>query len=401
MRRGWRPIATGIVVVGAVFLLLRWYSDRGGDATGEPGVTGTSTPRAVPEIRAADANSPGAIGDVVPATTAADTEFIQRLRRVAAHRMLADTPYPAEVVDLIASSRIPEAAALLETKAAQGDRDANVVLAYLNWQCEGNEPSLQPQPQIDALRASLQGLPVRLRERIELSRAVEERLRGDLSRACGAARFDPVAIDRRLADAAAEGHEASLWEVGRRSIDPDLRHKNWLSAAMLGYVPAQLGLAEILMAESLQGDRRNRGRMNFWLEAAAKHSPRALALLGECRLNGCNAQPPDAESALPLLRDAAVQGESTALSALTSISRGDPAAPADAELFALHSFHLELNELGCFGAGAYGSLAIEMKRAVEEIGSRMSPSGVDEARLLADSLWREHAVRARQLRGCD
>jgi hypothetical protein len=42
-----------------------------------------------------------------------------------------------------------------------------------------------------------------------------------------------------------------------------------------------------------------------------------------------------------------------------------------------------------------------MKRAVEEIGSRMSPSGLDEARLLADSLWREHAARARQLRGCD
>jgi TPR repeat protein len=244
-------------------------------------------------------------------------------------------------------------------------------------------------------------LPTVLRQRIELSQAVERRDRDQFTRACARVRFDAVAIDARLADAAAAGHEASLWEIGRRSDDRELRHKHWLSAAMLGYVPAQVGLAEILMAESLQGDRRNRGRMNFWLEAAAKQSPRALFLLGECRLEGCNAQPPDAESAVPLLRDAAMQGQVGALAALASIPRGEPAAPTDAELFSLHAFHNQLNELGCFGADPYGRLAVENGRVIKELGSRMSPHGLEEARTLAAQFWREHAPRARHIQGCD
>ena len=336
-----------------------------------------------------------------------DAEFVRRLQRVDARRALEGAPYSAEVLDLVATARIPEAAQRLEALAATGDRDANVVLAHLNGLCEGNHPAFPLSDSIEtaggppaALSEKSAQLPAELRRRIERSRMLEQQQRGDLSRACAAARFDPVAINMRLRSAAEAGHEASLWELGRRSVDPDVRHKHWLSAAMLGYVPAQIGLAEILMAESLQGDRRNRGRMNFWLEAAAKQSPRALLLLGECRLNGCNAQPPDAESAVPLLRQAAVQGQAGALTALASISRGDPAALTDAELFGLHSFLHELNELGCFGAGAYGALALESARVTEEIGSRLSPHGLDDARALAAELWREHGGQVRQAQGC-
>jgi hypothetical protein len=343
----------------------------------------------------------GTSTDVAAPLASGDAEFIARLRRVDARRLLADTPSTEETLDLVASARIPEAVVQLESKAAQGDRDANVVLAQLSRLCAGDDAATQPGVPSDAARGPLEALPAVLRQRIELSRAVAQRERDEFDRACARVRFDAAAIDARLADAAAAGHEASLWEIGWRSDDPQLRHKHWLSAAMLGYVPAQVGLAETLMSESLQGDRRNRGRMNFWLEAAAKQSPRALLLLGECRLEGCNALPPDAESAVALLRDAAMRGQVGALAALAAIPRGDPAAPTDAELFSLHAFHSQLNELGCFGASPYGSLAVESGRAIKELGSRMSPHGLEEARTLAAQLWREHAAQARHIQGCD
>ena len=346
--------------------------------------------------------------DPASQNAATDAEFIKQLQRVGARRVLEDTPYSAETLDLVAKTRIADAVEQLEAKAVLGNRDANVVLARLNWVCEGNDATNQSAESLDATRAPLempQGeldqLPAELRRRIEVSRMVEQRERANLSRACGEAQFDPVAIDVRLRDAAEAGHEASLWEVGRRSLDPAVRHKNWLSAAMLGYVPAQVGLAESLMAENLKGDRRNRGRMNFWLEAAARQSPRALMRQGECRLNGCNAQPPDAESAVPLLREAVVQGESGAFAALASISTGDPAAPSDVELYGLQSFLQQLNELGCYGAANFGPRALESRQSLHELGNRLSPGGLDDAKAQAGALWREHGLKARQVRGCD
>lgn len=404
-RRGWPLVLIGALLVAAGYWLLRFFNDRavtGGSPT--PAITAAADSARLDPVAPDTGNidtarSPAAI---VPN----DTEFIRQLGRVEAHRALADTPFSADVLELVAALQIPAAAQQLEAKAAAGDRDANVVLARLNKLCEGNDPAASGSPNVapadpQELQSTSQQALADIKRRIDASRRVGERRRAGLERACGEAQFDPLAIDVRLQSAAQAGHEASLWEVGRRSLDPTIRHKNWLSAAMLGYVPAQVGLAENLMAESLQGDRRNRGRMNFWLEAAAKQSPHALRLLGECRLNGCNAQPPDSETAVPLLRDSTLQGEAGALATLASISSGDPAALPDGELYALQSFLQQLNELGCYGAADYGAMTIANQRSLQEIGGRLSPNALDTAKSQASALWREHGVKARQVRGCD
>jgi hypothetical protein len=392
-RRGWSVLLIAVVLLGGGFWLWRFFTERGETAGGTTPGTPVAADAAPHEPVTADADQEN-ITRPTARSASSDADFIRQLGRVEAHRALADTPYEPDVLELVAGLQIPAAVQLLEGKAAAGDRDANVVLARLIWLCEGNDPSASGSPEVTSP-------PQELKRRIDASRAADAQRQADLARACGEAQFDAVAIDVRLQDAAAAGHEASLWEVGRRSLDPAIRHKNWLSAAMLGYVPAQVGLAENLMAESMQGDRRNRGRMNFWLEAAAKQSPHALRLRGECRLNGCNAQPPDSEAAVPLLRDAALQGEAGAFTALASISSGDPAALPDSELFALQSFLQQLNELGCFGAADYGSMAIASQRSLQEIGGRISPSAFDAARTQASTLWREHSQKARQVRGCD
>ncbi len=395
----------GALLLAAGYWLLRFFNDRadtGGSPT--PAITAAADSarhdQAVSDTDEADTVLPAVA--IVPN----DTEFIRQLGRVEAHRALADTPFTADILDLVAALQIPAAVQQLEAKAAAGDRDANVVLARLNWLCEGNDPAAGGTPDdapadLQELQSGSQQALAALKRRINASSQVVERRRVGLKRACGEAQFDPVTIDVRLQSAAQAGHEASLWEVGRRSHDPATRHKNWLSAAMLGYVPAQVGLAENLMAESLQGDRRNRGRMNFWLEAAARQSPHALRLLGECRLNGCNAQPPDSETAVPLLRDSTLQGEAGALATLASVSSGDPAALPDGELYALQSFLQQLNELGCYGAADYGPMTIANQRSLQEIGSRLSPSALDTAKTQASALWREHGLKARQARGCD
>jgi hypothetical protein len=398
----------GVAVVGAVFLLLRYCTDRSADRRHDPDVAEAAAPRSpVASDRAAN-QSPGTSEAGSTQSAPDEAGFVERMVRVDARRALADMPYSTEIVDLVASARIPETAQQLESKAAQGDNDANAVLAQLYRLCSGIDPVAPPAAPLEAARgpaenmpAASEQLPATARRNIELSRIVEQRERDDLRRACARTRFDAAAIDLRLARAAETGHEASLWELGRRSVDPDLRHKHWLSAAMLGYVPAQVGLAEVLMAQTREDDRRGRGRMNFWLEAAAKQSTRARLLLGECRLSGCNAQPPDAQAAASLLRDAALEGESAALTALTSIPRDDPAAPTDADLFALHSLQHALNELGCFGAGAYDARAFESRRALDEIGRRLSPHRLEEARALAAELWHERAAQARQSLGCN
>lgn len=404
-RRVWPVVLIGAVLIGAGFWLWRLFSERADTAGSTPPGTPVAADSAPHQPVASDAEPADGTRPTARAASS-DSDFMRQLGRVEAHRALADTPYEPEVLELVAALQIPAVVQLLEGKAAAGDRNANVVLARLIWLCEGNDasgggspaamptPPSEPQPGSDQSTADL-------KRRMDASRALDAQRHAGLERACGDAQFDAVAIDVRLQDAAAAGHEASLWEVGRRSLDPAIRHKNWLSAAMLGYVPAQVGLAENLMAESVQGDRRNRGRMNFWLEAAAKQSPHALRLQGECRLNGCNAQPPDTEAAVPLLRDAALQGEAGAFDALASISSGDPAALPDSELFALQSFLQQLNELGCFGAADYGAMAIASQRSLQEIGGRISPSALDTARTRASALWREHAVKARQARGCD
>jgi hypothetical protein len=396
-------VLVGVAVIVAVFLLLRWLrepSQPEGTALDTEPAFAPSAPQASETARGTDK----APGDARPV----DPQFLAQLRRSAARRMLRNTPYTTEVANLVAEAKIADAAALLDAQSAGGDRDATVVLLQLQKLCESPDPGRMGNEaagsgagsvEIELLRAA--PVPTDLRKRIDASTEVASQQRASLERSCKDARFDGRAIEQRLRSGAEAGHEASLWALGKYLDDPQQGRQHWLSAAMLGHAGAQADLAESLLQESLQGDRRNRGWMNFWLEAAAKQSPEMKAKLGECVLNGCNAQPPDAAAAVPLLREAALLGEPRAFDALASISPGDPAALSGEELYGLQAFLQRLNDTGCYGPADYPLTALKGLRALREISSRLSPHALQEADKLAAANWQTRGTGARRAQGCD
>jgi hypothetical protein len=397
-------VLAGAAVIVAIFLLLRWMS------AGEEAVEGVPDAEpARPESRAAlpeapaPADKPRAAQPSVP-----DAKFLARLQRNSVRRWLRDTPYSADIVDLVATARIREAATVLESGSAAGDGDSTVVLTQLQMLCQspdtvrrqaGEPPALASALETELARAA--PVPADLRARIEASAQADGETRARLERACRDASFNASAIVQRLRSAADNGHEPSLWALGRYFDDAQQRSRHWLSAAMLGYPPAQADLAASLLEESLQGDRRNRGQMNFWLQTAAKHSPTIKAQLGECILNGCNAQPPDTGAAAALLREATLLGEGSALDALATISRSDPLAPSQEELYGLQFFLQRLNETGCYGTAGYPVVALKSLRSLREIGRGLSPHNLDDAEKLGAARWHNHSTAARRAQHCE
>ena len=154
------------------------------------------------------------------------------------------------------------------------------------------------------------------------------------------------------------------------------------------------------MLENSSGDRRERGAMNFWLQSAARGSPQGKLLLGECLVNSCNAQPPDMATAGQVLREAVFLGVVYAPTTLASIPADDAAAPTDAEMYSFNSFLQRLNDLGCYGADLYPTNALHISDHLQQLGLRLSPAALEEARRLSDQAWREHGAQARAAWHC-
>lgn len=393
----------GAAVIGAIFLMMRWMKDGGGDGDGTANV---EAPRPAAVVVARDAPPP-ADAPRAAKPAAIDPQFLARLQRNSARRLLRDTPYSADVANLVAAAQIQDAAALLEGRSAGGDRDATVVLLQLQMLCQSPEEvrrhAGEPAPigRLETELARVAPVPADLRRRLEASIRTDVEARAKLERGCREARFNAPAITQRVRAAADAGHEASLWALGRYFDDAEQRRRHWLSAAMLDHPAAQAALAESLLEESLLGERRNRGQMNFWLQSAARHSPRVKAKLGECVLNGCNAQPPDSGAAVALLREATLLGELSAFDALATVSRSDPLAPSEEELYGLRSFLARLNDTGCYGATTYPVAALESLRALREIGRGLSPHDLEDAEKLGAARWQNHGAAAKRAQHCD
>ncbi|HJS22551.1 MAG TPA: hypothetical protein VJ764_07815 [Steroidobacteraceae bacterium] len=403
-RRWPLQVLAGAAVIGGIFLVMRWLGNGGDAADGVP-TAGSTRPAAVEapgEMRSSVERPPAASPE------APDARFLARLQRNSARRLLRDLPLSPDVADLVAAAQLQQAAALLEGRSSDGDRNATVVLTQLQLLCESPDAvrrqAGEPAPMAGSLDSELARsapVPADLRRRIEASVQADAEARTRLERSCRDTRFNASAIEQRLRRAAEAGHEASLWTLGRYFDDSEQRNRHWLSAAMLGYPAAQASLAEQLLEESLQGDRRNRGRMNFWLDAAAKHSPQVKAKLGECILNGCNAQPPDSGAAVSLLREATLLGELAAFDALASVSRSEPLAPSEEELYGLQAFLQRLNETGCYGATTYPVAALKSLRSLREIGRGLSPHALQDAEQLGAARWHNHGAAARRAQHCE
>jgi hypothetical protein len=363
---------------------------------------GTEVSSAAPEA------PPAAEAASASALRPPDPQFLKRLQRNSVRRLLRDVPYTADVLDLVVAAQVPDAATLLEGRSAGGDRDATVVLTQLQMLCRSPDSARREAGEPASLAGTLdtelaRAAPVaaELKQRIEASVQADADARAELERACRDTRFNAPAIEQRLRDAAEAGHEASLWALGRYFDDAEQRRRHWLSAAMLGHPAAQAGLAQELLEESARGDRTNRGRMNFWLDAASQHSAAVKAQLGECILNGCNAQPPDSGAAVALLREATLLGEVSAFDTLATVSSSDQQAPTEEELYGLQSFLQRLNETGCYGAASYPVVALKSLRSLREIGRGLSPRSLQEAEKLGAARWQTQGAGARRAQNCE
>ncbi len=385
-------------MIGAVFLGMRLMRDESRIAPSPTSGRASPEPsRATPASETDEQDAPRT--PTAPAPKPDLDAFVGQLRRAESYAIFADIDVPESIRVAIADLRIAEAAGELEARARANDRNANVALARLELAChEGPDPETDAAHAAAAERASK--MPAETRERIEASIAARRERVARMPKACAETRFNSAAINQRLRSAAAGGHEASLWQLGNLA-DTDTARQYWLSAAMLGFVPAQVELAQSLMNENSSGELRERNRLNYWLQAAARGSPRGKLLLGECLVNSCTAQPPDMAGARQALREAAFLGVAYATTTLASIPLGDPAAPTDEDKFVLESFIQRLNDLGCYGADLYPSNAVHISDHLQQLGLGISPSAFAEAQGLADQAWREHGAQARAAWHCE
>lgn len=333
-----------------------------------------------------------------------ESGFQKRARAADLRRTLMEEDVPADVLELLGEARIHDAAQLLEARARQGDPMSNVLLARLAANCAITGPgdgsvelTEQPGDAGDRVRQS----PAEVRERVERLERVEQDFRTGWRSACARERFDTVAIERRLRTSADEGHPASLWQLGLQSTDLTSRRKYWISAAMLDHVRAQIDLAKLLRADSAAGGgNRSREGADFWLSVAANRSAEAKTALAFCRLNGCNGQAPDPGSALALIREAAQQGHRPALESLLNPRSNGLEMPVE-ERFAWAAFERRLLEEGCFGSAHYALAVLDSDATLKQVGERMSPFVLQQARKLAEQLWHDHGARARAAQQCE
>lgn len=333
-------------------------------------------------------------------------EFVQRARAADLRRTLMEDETPADVLELLGEARIRDAAQLLEARARQGDAMSNVLLARLAANCANTRLADDSREAVELLeqpgdvRDRMKRSPADLRERAARLERAERDFRATWQSGCAQERFDTVAIEQRLRTAADAGHGASLWQLGLQSTDLTSRRKYWISAAMLDHVRAQIELSKLMRAESAAGGGdRSREGADFWLSVAANRSPEAKTSLAFCRLNGCSGQAPDPDSALVLIREAAQQGYRPALQSLLNARSNGLQMPAE-ERFAWVAFERRLLEEGCFGSARYALAVLDSDAALEQAGERMSPFALQQARALAEKLWRDHAAQARAAQQC-
>jgi hypothetical protein len=398
-RRWPLQVIVGVCVVVAAYFGMRLLHHEPAPAA-TPSAGDTPRPAETPDAIAPELQT-------LPQVAAPSSDlgpFVGQLCQAETFRILGDIPVAGEIRDLINQAHVADAAARLEVLARANDRDANVALARLVSACATEEPDTRRSTETAQAEASRRAadLSPDTRRRVSASLAFRQERLAALSKDCERAHFDSPAIEQRLRSAAAAGHEASLWQLGNQAAgDINLQRKHWLSAAMLGYLPAQLDLAESLMLDTQRGDdQSNRGRLNFWLEAGGRQSPRGKVLLADCLVSGCTGQPLDTARAASLLQEAVLSGATESLASLASFPAEDAAAPTDEQMFGYNAFLQRLNELGCYGE-FYPTNAVHLDDHLKQLALRLSPSGLQAAKLLADDEWREHGAQARTALHCN
>lgn len=340
--------------------------------------------------------------EAAPLLSDEDARFLATLQETEVRRGFYDVAVDRRILRQLASGRSAETIGDLEARAASGDASANVALAMLR-ECEPLIEAAQSlaaaADRANAAAKVAEAWPAERRRHLEL---VGDKGRHTLEQAateCRNTRLNTAAIMERLRAASEAGDENSLYALGRL-MPHENRLKRFAAAAMLGHPHAQYELGMAYRGGYMKAERYG-PKSKAWLELAAPRVPLASMFLAECYFAGCAGQPPDAQTGLQLLREAALMGEhrETLRSMRPLGAAVIEESPAE-EKFALADFEDRLNEQGCYGA-AYVYIALRQLETREQLGRTLSNFMQEQVRSLADRYWNENGAGARSLLGCD
>ncbi|HUO80367.1 MAG TPA: hypothetical protein VMU00_09515 [Steroidobacteraceae bacterium] len=355
--------------------------------------------------RAAAYDRPTAAAPAAPA--AAAPSLSARLLRATLVAHLRAAPLPRELAELIAAG---DGAEVVRRLAAAREPGSAALLAELQALCRrvgdpaDDAAAAEARSQLRAAArdaAAGQALEALIVARREAGR--------QLAASCGAARFDPAAIQRQLEASARNGDAASLEQLAIEGAAPPGR---LTSAALLGAPRAQLYLA-------LENLHAQPAVARSWLEAAAKRDADAEAIYGACLLSNCPPAP-DPAAARAALESAARRGAVFALGLLARDPLAEdarPWSPADslvvpvppagldtlglsaADRYAWAALAGRLAEQGCFGLDL--GVAAEALAARPRLERALSPADAAAGAEAAAALEADSGAGARRARGCE
>jgi hypothetical protein len=308
---------------------------------------------------------------------------------------------PPDLPQAVADGRLGGLTVQLDNVAGAGagNHQANFVLAELESFCD----DVRAHQQYDAepLIRAAQSLKPEETAYVRTTAGWMSWLTDQLYKQCRDAVFDSIAIESRLRTAAAEGHTPSQWRLGLTSADPGRSYRDVLDAALAGYVPAELTIANYFPPVSLPlfAGQNVRGSRSIWLQQVAKDAVIGHALLGECYRLGCDGGAPAPARAAEHYIEAARSGIRMAERGLSTLADSHPDVVAPTQAYAWRVFSRRLNETGCYG-GDYLEYYIEDSHEMPVLYARLGERNQKIADDFAQQFWAQYATEARDYLGC-
>lgn len=330
-------------------------------------------------------------------TPSDETAFYAVLMASAHHRNLTGLKIPPEVVRSLSNADAAAAVAALDSRAANGDKDANIALVRIQHWCTRVGSSRLPDvaTQIAKLPGNL--TPARAARAAGVIIA-EEKYRRAGGESCGRARFDYQSIEARLRQAAESGDAASATELAMFTRDPARRQAMLQAAADKGFAPAQYTLATGLLMAVQRGDTtENVSSIRLLLKQSGRSLNKAKIDLANCMALGCDGHPADAAGAAAFGMDAARDGEPGAFVSMARMPWGMRMRPS--QLLAWQYFGDRLSEAGCVGEG-YVMSTITFDQTLKAFEQRVDAKTIEQAHTEAEQLWRDNGERAKREQGC-
>ncbi|HEY4368450.1 MAG TPA: hypothetical protein VGN07_14535 [Steroidobacteraceae bacterium] len=350
-----------------------------------------------PKPAATPPPAPASPPSKVEVTPTDETAFYQRLQYVTQHRNLIGLKVADEVVKSLARGSVDMAVASLSSRAAAGDRDANIALVRIQHWCNRilSNRGADYQGQLARLATVLP--PQRLARAAGVF-AAEKPYQEAARQSCGKASFDYQGIETRLRQAADAGDPASATELSQFARDPAMREELLQQAADKNFPPAMYALASTRLVAVQRGQTtENVASIRLLLKQAGRALPKAKVDLANCMALGCDGHPADAPTAAAFGIDAARDGEPTAFLSMLRMPWGGRLTRL--QLMAWQYYGDRLNEAGCTG-DTYVPTAATYSQTLTMLEKGQPTQLLEQAQTEAEKLWQENSARAKTEQGC-